>query len=443
MKKFSKNKVKKGAASFYIVAFSTLILVIIVASFTAVIISEITRTSNDDLAQSAYDSALAGVEDAKLAVYNYQSCLEDNSKANCTNIMAIMDDENKNCTMVADILSRRPADGGTEVMISETKKGDNNMQQAYTCVMIDNKVENYNGILSNEEQMRVIKTKFNNETDAEADKVHASDIKKVKISWHGNKDTNKSHYNVFASGEVSFPSLEVTENIDNAFLPTPPVISLGMIQTAKAFTLSDFDKTIGDQTDRGMLYLVPATKAELSGVSDSGKNFHNAYNNGSNYISAEGFRKSNDKVTKNLPYVVGCEEDSCTTTIELPEPVNGNRSDDTFVFVVALPYGGPSTEFTLEFYCDTNKPCSIVKGTNGEETGSEVAKLYDVQIKVDSTGRANSLYKRVEARLEPANEFSLSTLGPLEILGSGDNDAGLNKSFYTVCEWNFDHTCNN
>ena len=66
------RKFKKGAASFYIVAISTLILVIIAASFAAVIISELTRTSNDDLAQSAYDAALAGVEDAKLAYYNYQ-----------------------------------------------------------------------------------------------------------------------------------------------------------------------------------------------------------------------------------------------------------------------------------------------------------------------------------------------------------------------------------
>ena len=60
------KKFKKGAASFYIVAISTLILVIIAASFAAVIISEMARTSNDDLAQSAYDSALAGVEDGSI-----------------------------------------------------------------------------------------------------------------------------------------------------------------------------------------------------------------------------------------------------------------------------------------------------------------------------------------------------------------------------------------
>ena len=70
------KRFKKGAASFYIVSFSTLILVIIAASFATVIISAITRASNDDLSQSAYDAALAGVEDAKLAFANYQRCLQ-------------------------------------------------------------------------------------------------------------------------------------------------------------------------------------------------------------------------------------------------------------------------------------------------------------------------------------------------------------------------------
>ena len=67
-------RVKKGAASFYIVAFSTLILVIIAVSFTTVILSELARSVNDDLSQSAYDAALAGIEDAKVAFANYQEC---------------------------------------------------------------------------------------------------------------------------------------------------------------------------------------------------------------------------------------------------------------------------------------------------------------------------------------------------------------------------------
>ena len=81
MKKKAKMKSKKGAASFYIVAFSTLVLIIIATSFAAIIISEVTRTANDDLSQSAYDSAMAGVEDAKIAFYNYQNCKAQGDEA--------------------------------------------------------------------------------------------------------------------------------------------------------------------------------------------------------------------------------------------------------------------------------------------------------------------------------------------------------------------------
>ena len=80
-----KQGFKSGAASFYIVAFSALILTIVAIGFAVVIVSELTRSSNDDLSQSAFDSALAGVEDAKLAFYNYQTCIERGATATVPN----------------------------------------------------------------------------------------------------------------------------------------------------------------------------------------------------------------------------------------------------------------------------------------------------------------------------------------------------------------------
>ena len=119
------RKFRKGAASFYIVAISTLILVIIAASFAAVIISEVTRTSNDDLAQSAYDSALAGIEDAKLAYYNYQSCKNEvkyiASGLSCEQIIDWVENDRGDCDMIADILGRNKTDSG--VLIQEDENG--------------------------------------------------------------------------------------------------------------------------------------------------------------------------------------------------------------------------------------------------------------------------------------------------------------------------------
>ena len=132
------TKFKKGAASFYMVAFSTLILIIIAASFAAIVISQLTRASNDDLSQSAYDSALAGIEDAKIAFYNYQNCLRDGSLENCKNIIKYMENpEFQDCDMVARMIGRiAPNEEGHEIIIEESKVASNNMQQAYTCVKI-------------------------------------------------------------------------------------------------------------------------------------------------------------------------------------------------------------------------------------------------------------------------------------------------------------------
>ena len=61
-------KTKKGMASLYLVAFTTLLLGVLTMSFVRVMVTESKESSNSDLSQSAYDSALAGIEDAKTAI---------------------------------------------------------------------------------------------------------------------------------------------------------------------------------------------------------------------------------------------------------------------------------------------------------------------------------------------------------------------------------------
>ena len=72
---------KKGVASLYIVIFATILFGVITLSFIRIILSESRQTSNDDLSQSAYDSAMAGVEDAKIAVNRYYQCRTNPSQS--------------------------------------------------------------------------------------------------------------------------------------------------------------------------------------------------------------------------------------------------------------------------------------------------------------------------------------------------------------------------
>ena len=245
-----KRKFKKGAASFYIVAFATLILMILALSFTAVIVSEVTRTSNDDLSQSAYDSAMAGVEDAKLAFYNYQNCKAKGVTSNdakqpdgvgdltCEEIVwyvehGLSDTSNyKSCDMVGHILGRI---GESESGQVEVKEGTvvNNMQQAYTCTTLNNSLANYSSYVRN---IDVTKLQF--------DGVAANDIKEVVIRW-GSAETKPRFLQKLGTGMLTKD------------MTMPPTISFAILQTTEDFSLSDFDVTKNGRTDRGMVYLVP------------------------------------------------------------------------------------------------------------------------------------------------------------------------------------------
>lgn len=429
---------KKGAASFYMVAFSTLILLVVATSFAAIIVSEVTRTANDDLAQSAYDSALPGVDDAKLAFYSYQKCLEqgateteidDNkNEVTCGEIIHYMN--NPDCDMVANILGRSvirdesDSEGSGEVMIEESVGSGNNMSQAYTCVKIEKELSDYRTTLSSANQMKAVKVKFAG--------VSANDISSVKVSWFTNQDNTTSDlkYSNFSvdgqgNGNVVFGGLG-GENGASA----PPTISLAMIQTGATFSLDSFEKTVGRQTNRGMVYLVPAKNEDLSKISGQPEGYVKV---GDGKINEDGFLKSNDKAARNLPYVVGCNPGSgtdfvCSVEIALPKPIDGDRNNNTFVFVVGLPYGTPSTDVSLEFICADGAKCGAQTITNDDGTEQEsytgIATLDGVQISIDSTGRANDMYRRVEARLEGSTGSSLSLMGPLELLGTDGSDGG-------------------
>ena len=445
------KKFRKGAASFYIVAFSTLILLIVAMSFAAVIISELERTSNEDLSQSAYDSAMAGVEDSKLAFYNYQNCIANGATASdapsttldCDAIMYYMENPlGQDCDMVGHILGRVGVLESGEVLIEDSSTGSNNMQQAYTCTKLQTVLKDYRSTLSSSTQLKVVKVKF--------DGVPADKISKLKISWYSETGTDYAYTN-FMSEKVVFPQIGSQKKA------VPPTISVAMLQTAEEFSLSDFDMTKGDKTDRGMLYLVPIgggdekKSKELAGKSKDG-NYIGAYNGTNNVIAKSGFLKSNDKKTTNLPYGVYCSlaggdsEFACSATIDLPKPIGGTRSDDTFMFVVGLPYGTPETDFAMEFFCDDECATDKLLTTNEEgekevvEQKTNQVSLSGVQIKVDSTGRANDLYRRIETRLEGGGGGDgsyLSLMGPLELLGQ-DNSADLLKKVYAVKkEWNF------
>lgn len=354
MKQHKGRRFKQGAASFYMVAIATLVLVVIATSFAAIMIAEISRTSNDDLSQSAYDAAVAGVEDARLAYYNYKNCIK-NDGDNCERDYLGISDGSSECNSFADKIGRVKDE--TEVKVQEGSGND--MDQAYTCAKIDLGSYDYLSSLNDEYPTRVVKVKL-------ADEKPASDVKAVKMSWGVNGET--------------------VENVEDL-----PTLEVGLLQTGgDTFTMDSFDITKGETTNRGTVFLEPTSGDDgivKIGVDDGDPN---------------GFLKSNDKTVENTPYQVQCNGESepqCSVVIALPEPVDGHRNDDTFMLMWSkIGRAGLYQNIDVKMeLCYNAENCT----TASEESGSEGGRMrLDMQVVIDSTGRANDLYRRVEVRLE-------------------------------------------
>lgn len=477
---------KKGAASFYIVAFSTLILVIIAASFATAIINDIMRTSNDDLSQSAYDAALAGVEDAKVAFLNYQRCKEQGKQAyteisagpvTCEDIMYWM--AHPDCLMVGHILGRIKKEvtdvrsDGSEVLVSDTVKTSgvektNNLQQAYTCVKINVELDDIRDTLTSTSNTKVVRAGF--DSDGEA-----GTVRKVKLKWYPKTDQtgtfNYSHIMNPAPLKVGNKQYDWRVGffpVTEAKSATPPAIQIELLQTAKTFSIEDFTKVVRkggegprNKTDRGTIVMVPTNDAKKAHVcdydvydgsapyADANYQWWGAYNNptgrdcdsktkhsGENFIPSRWFVDSNAAGGgyggQNPAYLVYCPENSssefaCEVTLDLPGPydVNRNNSDtvyrnkDTFMFVVTLPYGQPDTEFAMEFYCDESiATCGSSETSDvSGDTNPGIVSSKDVQFTIDSTGRANDLFRRVETRMNTSSSTFAYPIYGLQLLG--------------------------
>ncbi|MEP6710675.1 MAG: hypothetical protein ABJA64_03065, partial [Candidatus Saccharibacteria bacterium] len=145
------KKDQRGAVSLFIVVFSALLVTVVTVGFIQIMLRNQQEATTADLSQSAYDSALAGVEDAK-RVLVAGATLDPNA-----------------CDSVAKALDASSAGDETKIQQSE---GDKALSQAYTCVKVERDTDDFAGKgLGGEQQSVVIplkgQTAFN----------------KVEISW--------------------------------------------------------------------------------------------------------------------------------------------------------------------------------------------------------------------------------------------------------------------
>lgn len=129
-----------GVVSLFVVIFTTLVLTVLTVSFLRIMIQEQKQATNQDLAQSAYDSAVSGVEDAKRVL---RACAQGKADA-CTAITSTASDR---CETVQNAGVVTDNAGSTETIINSGSGDTQSMNQGYTCVLITRQSDDYLGNL--------------------------------------------------------------------------------------------------------------------------------------------------------------------------------------------------------------------------------------------------------------------------------------------------------
>ena len=435
-------KTKKGAAAIYIVIFTTTLLSIIALSFVRIMMSESMRTTNYSLSQSAYDSALAGVEDAKIALLRYQDCIDKGGSSvggGCANYYetdvstgasAPVNLSSLGCDVVRKLLTGSSDKG--EQIISTGNKVGSTFDQAYTCVKIETDTDDFVTSLSESRPVELVPLRTKNQTEQNR-------IKKIQVEWFshenyaavsnssgslnsgyfgngingvsnsltGNQGTNKGEYNT-----------SITYKGNNKFeagsIMVPPAMQLSYYQTGPTFSLGDLysSDTASGVSNRGTLLLAPSS-------------------DGVNSSDASKFTYSANK-SFNVPINVKCsdtdgsggvKEYSCSFVMEITDAIGATadvkRNMSTNFLLLSLPYNAPETDVRISML----------------DASDNIIQFANVEPKVDSTGRANDLFRRVEARVKLYDDSFAIPNYALASTGNGDN-ATIRKNFYVApgCE---------
>lgn len=380
------EKTKRGVASLYIVIFATILFGVVTLSFMRIILSEAEQSSDDDLSRSAYDSAMAGVEDAKTAVNRYYTCLNGGGNYDSCSKSGVLFQDNCNDNIGLARYLYDYTEG--EVKIQQNAVGseaNNNSDQAYTCVIISDTVPDYRGTLTSDTRTKVIPLGVYDGTNSSA----LSDVKSIAFRW----------FSTLNAGEINDSSLQLGDKVTlpprDGSQTIPPTMSLSLVRMPSNVS-PEYFHTANNGADYSTMILLPSS-----------------IGNGTSIDYSKIAQAGNVNQGDHDPIPVSCttqQDFACSVTLS---GLSFSNSDSAFL-IASLPYGDTVTDFSVTLY--------KADGTNIE--------LKGVQISVDSTGRTNDLVRRVETRLDPADLFF--PYPQYEVTLDGGSDSEFWKKFWVT-----------
>lgn len=352
---------QSGAVSLFVVIFAALLMTIVTVSFVQLMIKDQQQATNSDLSQSAYDSAQAGVEDAKRLLLLDQSCRNNTaaSTVNCTAIANALTPPAGQSETSCDTLVRAGIVSETNgETIIEQAEGDAQLDQAYTCVKIRVNTDDY------KDELEV------NQSDIVSLRgVGAFDT--VELSWFSRKDLPASETDMTVEfpttgSDVSLPPVGSSWEINH-----PPLMRAQLMQLGDGAPLTDFDNSQpGNRSNANTLFLYPSASG----------------------LTEKDFALDARRSPTNTPQQVRCNtsfvttEFVCKVTLRLPAPINGSAANRNAYLRLTSLYNGSHYKVVLK-------------------NGSEIVQFNQVQPEVDSTGRANDMFRRVQARVMLQGDF--------------------------------------
>ena len=362
----TQNNRQQGAVSLFVVIFSALLITVVTVSFISIMVKNQQQATNSDLSQSAYDSAQAGVEDAKRALIKYQSICNSGSDGDCDAAEQQINSSTCN-TAVKTLTDISSAESGDEIKVQTG--GGNNLDQAYTCVKINLQTDDYVGILTKEASKLV-------------PLFGVSSFNTIKIDWFSSKDLQGTSLTADVPQFGDGTPLLSQDGWSSKILNKPSIMRAQLVKfdSKNGFKLIGFDSNSSSASNNS-LFLYP------SNIVNSTKSF------------SSDIQRTSKSLTQ-----VHCESNlslynySCSATITLPEAISSG-SNVAYLNLTAI-------------YKNTHYKVTLLND-------STMVKFDAVQPSIDSTGRTNDLFRRVETRVEltdtdfPYPDAAVYTLGSL------------------------------
>lgn len=345
---------QSGIAAIFTVVFFTLLISVIILSFIKIVTQDQQQATNSDLSNSAYDSAEAGVEDAKRALKQYNmECVELTTPdtANCAKYTNGADTgalDGAQCNSFQSLTNIvNPSNvSGSEVKVA-TNSTDDSLDQAYTCLKVELQTKDYERTLSgNDSDLIHLKT------------VNDAAFNEIHLNWF-NKEDNK------------YPKVETLPTASGFNLPVndgwpndrPPILRAQIVAVPRG--AGQVDSQFIDNNSRAV-FMYP---------NQSGANPID--------IAANDIGR---RWPKSSPVSADCKENNaeyaCNVVINSFKPGNGGYD----YYLRVTPIYNNAT-FQVQLF-DT-----------ASATPAEPVLFDGVEPIVDSTGRANDVFRRVVSRV--------------------------------------------